>query len=57
MKAEQTSPSVHSLPTPDAYPFIPLRMEGLTIFCGKKDCCRKYKKKGKKRCKKCPDVN
>jgi len=25
--------------------------------CGKKKCCKKYKEKGKKRCKKCPEKN
>lgn len=26
-------------------------------FCCKKKCCKKYKEKGKKRCKKCPEKN
>jgi ferric iron reductase protein FhuF len=30
---------------------------GLNYFCSKKKCCKKYKEKGKKRCKKCPDRN
>jgi len=29
----------------------------LTFHCSKKKCCKKYKKPGKKRCKKCPDKN
>jgi ferric iron reductase protein FhuF len=28
----------------------------LQIWC-KKKCCKKYKEKGKKRCKKCPEKN
>ena len=27
----------------------------LILHCNKKKCCKKYKKPGKKRCKKCPE--
>jgi hypothetical protein len=37
--------------------FIPLQWQTVVFQCKKKDCCRKYKKPGKKRCKKCPAVN
>jgi hypothetical protein len=37
--------------------FRPIPLNAITFFCGKKECCRKYKKRGKKRCKKCPDLN
>ena len=42
--------------------FIPIQFTdnfvfGLNYSCGKKHCCKKYKKPGKKRCKKCPDRN
>lgn len=35
--------------------FILLHTE-MTVWC-KKKCCKKYKEKGKKRCKKCPEKN
>lgn len=30
--------------------------KGLPVW-GKKKCCKKYKEKGKKRCKRCPEKN
>ena len=38
------------------FPF--LELEQLNYECGSKDkCCKKFKKKGKSYCKKCPKVN
>jgi hypothetical protein len=36
-------------------PFL-LWESDMSIWC-KKKCCKKYKEKGKKRCKKCPEKN
>jgi len=42
---------------------LPVLYGGATLMhkempaCGKKKCCKKYKEKGKKRCKKCPEKN
>jgi len=55
------SPSSGFLELPQACPNSILAGFGmystdLSIWC-KKKCCKKYKEKGKKRCKKCPEKN
>jgi hypothetical protein len=38
-------------------PYSLIQIEAAIPFWCKKKCCKKYKEKGKKRCKKCPEKN
>jgi hypothetical protein len=49
-------PGFVALPVID-FPYSMIQMRtAFPIWC-KKKCCKKYKEKGKKRCKKCPEKN
>jgi hypothetical protein len=54
---------IHQLPVsspnivytiPNAMQMLPVEINSPSYYCGKKNCCKKYKKSEKKRCGSCP---